>query len=351
MYDEMLLTIDGPDATAVARASLPELDLQERAHLQEWLQANPGILGPGVQIVASEFDRWQTATGQAVADRLDLLAVTPDGKLIVAELKRDTAPHTVHMQAINYAAMVSRLTPADIAELYAATETKAGRPTDTQAALEKLTTDFLLSPETIRSPRIVLVASDFPASVTSSVVWLAEQGVDLWLIRFRPYRLADGRVVVSFSRTFPIPDVEEFTIGRRAENAAVDDDPGAPWDESSLRRLAEIANRATIALLDLCSAEERGEVGVQEVAAHAGITAGAVRGQLAGLTMKLRNPNNGFAQRYWPASVQWLPGGYASYFMEAQLAQTWRLIRQEDSPEPSPGSSHATLADPEEVSA
>ncbi|GAA2057122.1 hypothetical protein GCM10009839_78060 [Catenulispora yoronensis] len=331
MYDEMLLTVDGPDATPVIRTSLPELDFHERAHLQEWLQGNPEIFGPGVRIVTSEFDRWQTATGEAVADRLDLLAITPDGKLVVAELKRDAAPHTVHMQAINYAAMVSRLTPTDIAELYADTETRAGRPLDVSAALDILTTQFLLSAETIRRPRIVLVASDFPASVTASVVWLAEQGVNLWLIRFRSYRLADGRVVVSFSRTFPIPDVEEFTIGRRVENAAVtEDDPGAPWDEPALRRLAAMANPATVALMDLCSADDPGEVGVQEVAMQAGITVGAVRGQLAGLTMKIRNPNNGFAQREWAHCVHWINGGIARYYVEPEIARMWRSIRQED---------------------
>jgi hypothetical protein len=37
--------------------------------------------------------------------------------LIVAELKREVAPHTIHMQAVNYAAMVSRLTPDDIAQI------------------------------------------------------------------------------------------------------------------------------------------------------------------------------------------------------------------------------------------
>jgi hypothetical protein len=258
------------------------------------------------------------------------LAITPEGKLVVAELKRDIASHAVHMQAINYAAMVSRLDPTDVAELYAAMQTRRGRPIDAEAALEKLTTEFLLSQETIRSPRIVLVASDLSPSVTASVVWLAEQGVDLWLIRFRPYRLADGRVVVSFSRTFPIPDVEEFTIGRRAEtSAAVDDEPGDPWDETALRRLAGMANPATIALMDLCSTEEPADVGVQEVAAHAGITLAAVRGQFAGLTMKIRHPNNGYSQRYWPASVQWLPGGHARYTVEPDVAGIWRRIRQD----------------------
>ena len=330
MYDEVLLTAQGGAAKPVERATLAGLELQERAHLQEWLLANPSILGAGVQVVTCEYDRWQSASGDAVADRLDILAIGPDGRLVVVELKRGAAPHTIHMQAVNYAAMVSRLTLGDVAELYAAFRTRRGQPMDAESALTLLTTQFLLTSETIRRPRIVLVASDFPPAVTASVVWLNEQDVDLSLIRFRPYRLEDGQLVVSFNRLFPVPDVEEFTIGRRAEvSAAPEDDAGAPWDEEALRRLAESANPATLALLDLTASEEPGEVGVTEIAAHAGITRGAVRGQLAGLTMRLKNPGNGFAQNAWPATVRWLPGGVASYAMDPGLAVLWRAVRQQ----------------------
>lgn len=333
MYDEVLLTVQGQSAAPVERASLAELDLQERAHLQEWLLANPAILGVGAEIVTSEYDRWQTATGDPVLDRLDILAVGRDGRLIVVELKRGSAPHTIHMQAINYAAMVSRLTPRDIAELYAASRTKHGQDTDSESALTLLTTEFLLTSETIRRPRIVLIASEYPPAVTASVVWLNEQDVDISLIRFRPYQLPGGQLVVSFSRLFPVPDVEEFTIGRRAEAPAAAAGPGASWDETSLRRLAEQANPATLALLDLTAAEGPGEVGVKEIAAHAGVSLGAVRGQLAGLTMRLNNPGNGFAQNTWPAMVRWLPGGIARYTMDPELAELWRSIRQQtDSP-------------------
>jgi hypothetical protein len=47
-------------------------------------------------------------TGQPTYDRLDVLALDRSGRLVVAELKRDRAPDTVSMQALNYAAMVSR---------------------------------------------------------------------------------------------------------------------------------------------------------------------------------------------------------------------------------------------------
>jgi hypothetical protein len=74
---------------------------------------------------------------------------------------------------------------------------------DAASALTILTTERLLTVESIRRPRIVLVASDFPASVTSAVVWLNEQSVDISLIRYRPYGLADGQLVVSFTRLYP----------------------------------------------------------------------------------------------------------------------------------------------------
>lgn len=280
--------------------------------------------------IFSEYDRWQTAGGDPVLDRLDILAIDPDGRIVVAELKRGVAPHTVHMQAINYAAMVSRLTPDDIAELYAATHRRAGQDQDAVSALTILTTERLLTAESIRRPRIILVVSDFPASVTSAVVWLNEQSVDISLIRYRPYQLADGQLVVSFTRLYPVPDVEEFTIGRRSEaSAAGDAVTEVPWDEASLRKLAEQGNAATLAMLDLSSAEEATAVSVKDIAQQAGISEAAVRGQLAGLTMRLKNPVYGFAQTTWPVTNTWLPGGFASYRTDPELAAIWRAIRQD----------------------
>jgi len=327
MYDELLFTVDEGKANRVPRRSLSSFGLHERAHLQEWVLANPEVLGPGTTVVTSEYDRWQSADGAPVADRLDILALDPDGRLVVAELKRDAAPSTVHMQAVNYAAMVSRLTPADVAELYAAWQGRGGTPVDRESALTLLETEYLLTADGIRRPRIVLIASDFPASVTATVVWLNEQDVDISLIRYRAYDV-DGRTAVSFSRLYPVPEVEEFTIGRRVESVASSiADPGAPWDSPSLARLAALANDATLALVDLCAAPDPGAVGVAEVAAEAGVSPAAVRGQLAGLTMRLRNPANGFAQRAWPVQVTWLPGGVASYTMDPALAALWRALR------------------------
>lgn len=343
MYDELLFAVEKEKATQVHRVDLAGLDLEERAHLQEWILAHPRVLGPDVTIITSEYDRWQTAAGDPVMDRLDILGLDPDGRLVVAELKRSVAPHTIHMQAINYAAMVSRLKPEDIADLYAKTETRHGRETDLDSALTELTTKKLMTSESLRHPRLVLVASEFPPSVTAAVVWLNEQGVDISLIRFRAYQL-NGQVVVHFSRLFPVPDVEEFTIGRRTEPTnAKGSEPSAPWDTAGLARLAEQGNVTTLAMLDLCAMENAVPVGVIDVANHAGVTTASVRGQLAGLTMRLKNPKYGFSQSSWPVDIEWLPGGVASYTMDPALGAIWRRLRaisepaDDDIEAPTPG--------------
>jgi hypothetical protein len=232
------------------------------------------------------------------------------------------------MQAVNYAAMVSRLSLHDVAELWAAGHGTPDHPLELESVLTQLQTERLLTPESIKSPRIVLVASGFPVSATASVVWLNEQGVDIDLIRFRSYQLADGQTVVSFTKLYPVPSVEDFTVGRRANQPASEPSgPGLPWDLAALQRLAQQGNAATLAMLDLCAAEEAQSVSVADIAEQAGITTGQVKGQLAGLTMRLKNPNYGFPQNRWPVEVDWQPGGIAAYRMSKELATIWKAVR------------------------
>lgn len=86
--------------------------MREREHLQEWVLEHPEMLGGSLLVITSECDRWSSARGRE-RDRLDVLALDPDGHLVVVELKRDEAPDTVELQAIKYAAYCSRFTPRD----------------------------------------------------------------------------------------------------------------------------------------------------------------------------------------------------------------------------------------------
>ena len=52
------------------------------------------------------------------AGRIDLLAIAPDGSLILIEIKRDCTPRDVVAQALDYASWVEGLQPEGIAAIY-----------------------------------------------------------------------------------------------------------------------------------------------------------------------------------------------------------------------------------------
>ncbi|MGB2756598.1 MAG: DUF4268 domain-containing protein [Acidimicrobiia bacterium] len=240
MPDELLFSVRAAKAERVDVISLAEAGLKERQDLQEWVTANPELLGPGVMIVTLEFDRWKAASGAQPQDRMDVLGLDQDGRLVVAELKRDKAPDTMEMQAIKYAAMASRFTPESVASQLSRFTTSRGRPLSTDEALEELLAHSPdLSIETLRRPKIILLAADFPPVLTAAAVWLTEMGLDMSLIRFQAYQTAT-EILLSVSRVYPIPDVEEFTIAPQlAEARAARETRTRTRDTSAVRRLVD----------------------------------------------------------------------------------------------------------------
>jgi hypothetical protein len=154
--------------------------------------------------------------------------------------------------------------------------------------------------------------------------------VDISLIKFVPYEFPDGSRAVSFSRFFPIPTLEEFRIkfDSGGSHVAEPTEPsGAPWDMKGMERLAAQGNAATLALLDLLAAAEGEPVSSADVMGNAGLSTGQFRGQLAGLTMMLKNQKYGFSQTAAPWEITWLPGGFASYTLSPEFAELWKSAR------------------------
>lgn len=100
MLNELVFTVDQAKPTRAVQITLAEAGLKERSHLQEWVLADPHILGTDTMIVTSEFASWAGSDGAKDPDRLDVLGLLSDGRLMVAELKRGKAPQTVEMQAL-----------------------------------------------------------------------------------------------------------------------------------------------------------------------------------------------------------------------------------------------------------
>ncbi len=174
-----------------------------------------------------------------------MLGLGADGRLVVAELKSGRTPDT-EVTAVKYAAMVSRTLPESLADHYARFQSRRQTPMSAEEALAELQAHAPdLSQESLRRPRIVLLARDFSPIVTASVVWLSEMGLDISLVQisaFRSYvygQSGSGNVpMISVSQLYPLREVEEFTISPERQLAKeMAESKRRVQDASTVRRL------------------------------------------------------------------------------------------------------------------
>ncbi|MER7463976.1 DNA-binding protein [Streptomyces sp. NPDC097981] len=208
-----LFTVDGGSATPVAPTALAAEGLLERQHLQEWVITHPQVLGESVLVITSEFDRWADTDGVPARDRLDVLGLDATGRLVVVELKRGTADRDVHLQAITYAALVSRFDLDTLAQAHRDFRKGRGEVLELDECRQRLLdhVDGDWSPELLQRPRQVIIAANFPKQVTHTVVWLSEMNLDIDLIQVGLWKVKD-QLVAGFTKVYPTPEVEEFTL-------------------------------------------------------------------------------------------------------------------------------------------
>jgi len=332
--DEVVFAVSGSNAVAAEPISLEDAGLREREHLQEWVLDHPEILGPDVMVVTFEFDYWSSASGPQ-KDRLDVLGLGKDGRLVVAELKRGSAPDTVDMQALKYAAMASRFRPGLLAEYHAKFSRRdvvAGRlrePLTDAEALAKLEThsDAGLVPDLLTNPRIVLLAGAFPPSVTATAVWLNERGIDLTLVRYQAYRTSADHIVLTVSQLYPVRQVADFEIApRTSAKLDVAAMPEIPWTPEDLALLLDIANATTLAIVDLCAAAPGRWIPASDVYARAGVSTASGTGQLGGFGLTVRSR---FKRSNPPYERKWSADGtnQACYRLAPELAAAWGALR------------------------
>lgn len=220
----MLFSIDGEGAVeSVPTHELAELGLWERDDLQEWVIAEPRILGEDLLVVTSEYSGFEDTL-----DRLDVLALDREGKLVVIELKRDRADSESDLQALKYASFCSTLTPEDVQELYLEFHQSRGNQDLTPTEVGSRFADFISGDNPIPvsesgwatfelddRPRIILAAGDFGTEVTSPVLWLSQEyGLDISCVRLQAYE-HDGEYLVQGQRILPIPEAAEYITKRR----------------------------------------------------------------------------------------------------------------------------------------
>ncbi len=152
--------------------------------LENMIVARPKILSSEWMLVGRQVD-----TGYG--GRIDLLAIAPDGSLVLVELKRDRTPREVVAQALDYAAWVEGLDPDDVVAIYGRFRPGAS-----------LSTDFLewfgqpLDEEAInQTHQVVIVAATLDASSERIVNYLNDRGLAINVLFFQVFDLGEDQLL------------------------------------------------------------------------------------------------------------------------------------------------------------
>jgi hypothetical protein len=220
MQYEHAFSIAGNIARPLSVIDLAKAGFRERQHLEEWLIENPRVFGDDVLVVTSEFDRWQNSLGDPRKDRLDILAIDSNGRLVLVELKRDFAADGVDLQSLKYAALAARFTEDTLVEAHRKFLERRKRIPVTSDEARAHLVDHIggqsLDPETWKQPRIILVANSYPDTVTNTVLWLSDVGLDIELFRYQAYSTGSEPLLI-VNRMYPVPNTDELVLAPRRE--------------------------------------------------------------------------------------------------------------------------------------
>lgn len=205
-----------PIHTAIWRVADPpemlaESSLAKEQLLEAMIVAAPGLLSDEWMLIGRQED-----TG--FGGRIDLLAIAPDGSLVLIELKRERTPREVVAQALDYAGWVEKLRGEEIAAIY-------GR----FAPGHDLAKDFrqrfgqdLDEEELNQSHQIIVVAASLDDSTERIVAYLSERDIPINVLCFQVFRHGTDQLL---SRAWLLDPVRT-----QASAAAAIDGPSEPWN-------------------------------------------------------------------------------------------------------------------------
>ncbi len=205
-----LYEITGDSFTPIVQSSFRELQLLERGNIQKSLRAHIEAITPGVKtmVLAEEFSDWVGANR-----RIDLLCLDENAKLVVVELKRDDGAH-MELQALRYAAMISTMRFEQAVEAHRKYLRSIGSTEDPEQAIRSFLEQDEGTVGLSETVRIVLAAADFPQELTTAVLWLNKQGLDIRCVQMRPHKV-DGRILIDVQQVIPLPQAAQYQVAVR----------------------------------------------------------------------------------------------------------------------------------------
>jgi hypothetical protein len=144
--------------------------------LEEMIVTEPRILSDEWMLIGQQED-----TGYG--GRIDLLAVAPDGSLVLVELKRGRTPREVVAQALDYGTWVERLRADDIAAIY-------GRFAPGRSLADDFRQRFgrpLDEDELNQSHQLIIVASALDDSTERILGYLGQREIPINVLCFQVF--------------------------------------------------------------------------------------------------------------------------------------------------------------------
>jgi hypothetical protein len=190
---------------------LHESLLVGEALLETMIVARPGMVSDEWMLIGR-----QEQTG--FSGRIDLLAIAPDGSLVLIELKRDRTPREVVAQAIDYASFVERLKPEEIASIYSRFAPGHDLADDFRVQFHQDLDEDSLN----QSHQIVIVAASLDHSTERIIGYLNERGVPINVLFFQVFSYGTEQFL---SRSWLLDPVlqQASTVGTAAS-------PHEPWN-------------------------------------------------------------------------------------------------------------------------
>ena len=209
-----LFKLNADHLEPLEKTSFNEEGVKERSDLQRVLRDKPEAIEPGLYIVSEEFGNWEESRR-----RIDLLGLDGDGNLVVIELKRNEDAF-MDLQAIRYAALVSPLRFNDLVEAHQDYMSNRKIVGDSRSRLLSILSEEPDDEFEIGSkPRIILVAQQFSSELTTAVIWLIDQGLDIKCVQVSPYKLGE-ELLVDFQQVIPLPQASDYQVKIRGKAEA-----------------------------------------------------------------------------------------------------------------------------------
>ena len=193
----------------------------------------PEVLGEDLLIIQKEFDGFADTR-----ERLDLLAIDKDCRLVVIENKRDDSGRDVVWQALKYAAYCSSLKKTEIVDIYQRYLDRQGNHENAERNLcEFLDVEDL--DDTVLNAgyeqRLILVAANFRKEVTAAILWLIGHGVRAQCFRIVPFSLGE-ELLIDLQQIIPTPAAADYMIGMAAKESEKQSVQGTQQRRHEMRR-------------------------------------------------------------------------------------------------------------------